>query len=199
MGQHTAMKRVPRLTTFGLFSLLLLACDDDGPPTGEAQGACYPNGTCNEGLVCASDLCVDQDGGGESDSGASESESESETSAEESRGESAGDSGSGDDAGTTGTSTTGDSTTTTTTTTTTGGDSNDSSSECPTPGCSAYASKLEECFPMLDVDWYAECLYVYDVCDAAGCLPGTAGQVACVNSRPCPEVIDGVCNDGMQC
>lgn len=29
-----------------------------GPPTGTERGPCYGNNTCNEGLTCASDLCV---------------------------------------------------------------------------------------------------------------------------------------------
>jgi hypothetical protein len=33
------------------------------PNAGEMRGACYGNKTCNEGLVCASDLCVRLDGG----------------------------------------------------------------------------------------------------------------------------------------
>lgn len=43
-----------------LGALLLVGCgDDSGPATGTEGGPCYPNGTCNEGLVCLSDLCVD--------------------------------------------------------------------------------------------------------------------------------------------
>lgn len=32
--------------------------DHDGPIQGEEQGTCYPNGTCNTGLSCYSNLCV---------------------------------------------------------------------------------------------------------------------------------------------
>ena len=40
--------------------LPLAACGgSDGASVGSEQGACYPNSTCNAGLVCASDLCVD--------------------------------------------------------------------------------------------------------------------------------------------
>ncbi|MFH1130856.1 MAG: hypothetical protein V1754_05935 [Pseudomonadota bacterium] len=35
-----------------------LACSDDTKEIGTEGGACYPNGTCNEGLTCASGLCV---------------------------------------------------------------------------------------------------------------------------------------------
>ena len=38
-------------------SLILFAAAC-GPTQGTEGGSCYPNGTCNEGLVCASDLCV---------------------------------------------------------------------------------------------------------------------------------------------
>ena len=50
----------------------LLACGgDDSPATGDERGPCYPNGTCNEGLVCASETCVDLFGGTEGDEGPS--------------------------------------------------------------------------------------------------------------------------------
>jgi hypothetical protein len=32
-------------------------------PTGSERGACYPNNTCNAGLVCLSQVCVNPDGG----------------------------------------------------------------------------------------------------------------------------------------
>ena len=51
-----------RLLAVSLTFLSLACGDGDDAPTGEAQGPCYPNGTCNEGLVCASELCVDLDG-----------------------------------------------------------------------------------------------------------------------------------------
>jgi hypothetical protein len=35
-------------------------------PTGGLRGPCYPNGTCNAGLSCFSDVCVEVDGGPES-------------------------------------------------------------------------------------------------------------------------------------
>ncbi len=45
---------------------------DGGRPAGSAGGSCFPNGTCNAGLTCVSDACVDlraNDGGGESSAG----------------------------------------------------------------------------------------------------------------------------------
>ncbi len=40
---------------------LFMGCDDGGGtiPAGSEKGPCYSNGTCNPGLVCLSDLCVD--------------------------------------------------------------------------------------------------------------------------------------------
>jgi len=38
--------------------LLWVACKGGAPGPGEERGNCYPNGTCNDGLVCLSDLCV---------------------------------------------------------------------------------------------------------------------------------------------
>ncbi len=37
-------------------------CGSDGPAAGTEGGDCYGNGTCNDGLVCLSDLCVDLGG-----------------------------------------------------------------------------------------------------------------------------------------
>lgn len=52
-----------------LIVLLLSACNaieaDESCITGEVRCSCYPNDTCNDGLVCLSDLCVaagDSDG-----------------------------------------------------------------------------------------------------------------------------------------
>jgi hypothetical protein len=43
-------------------ALLLAMCaacsDDDAKEAGTEGGPCFPNGTCMEGLTCASDLCV---------------------------------------------------------------------------------------------------------------------------------------------
>ncbi len=52
-----------RRLAVSMLLLLVTACDgEDGPPTGGETGPCYPNATCDEGLACASDLCVDLDG-----------------------------------------------------------------------------------------------------------------------------------------
>lgn len=37
-----------------------VSCDADRPPAGTERGACDGNGTCNAGLVCASQRCVAQ-------------------------------------------------------------------------------------------------------------------------------------------
>jgi len=42
---------------------------DGAIPTGQRGGPCFANATCNAGLVCASDTCVDFDGGSSSDGG----------------------------------------------------------------------------------------------------------------------------------
>ncbi len=235
-------------------TLMSISCDDqDTAPTGEAQGPCYPNGTCNEGLVCASELCVELDTATEPESDTAESRgsgtdaSEGDPSSPEGctaalldcDGENAGDcllsyiqcaQLQGEDAcnafelgcnlvgwsyvgceegsmvsvevcgGGMGTTTGGGGTTTTTTTSgadaagDAGGDD-----DCPIPGCSSYAAKLQSCWPDLDIDWFARCVEVYDICGSWECLPGTAGQVACVNSSNCETILDGACNDSMQC
>ena len=42
----------------GLAGGMACSSGDDRAATGTKGGACYPNGTCNDGLSCASDLCV---------------------------------------------------------------------------------------------------------------------------------------------
>jgi hypothetical protein len=39
--------------------LFFICCTDSEKSEGAEGGACYPNGTCNEGLECHSSLCVD--------------------------------------------------------------------------------------------------------------------------------------------
>jgi len=245
-----------RLRILAAAALLFVACgDDQTAPSGEERGPCYPNNTCNEGLVCASEICVDVSTGGESGSGptGADEENESEDDGASEEGGVPPDTAS-DDACTqqflncqgsdsveclfgyiqcfeeegvggcdsfhngcdlvgweyagceTGssvedqycgaeTSSGGD----TDGSGTSGGSADSGGDQCPTPGCSDYADKLDSCYPKLGIDWYAECLNVYDICDSGGCLSGTAGQVACVNSRPCEEITDGACNAGQQC
>lgn len=43
---------------FLLTGLLIVGCGNKNPAVGTERGACYGNGTCNEGLLCTSDLCV---------------------------------------------------------------------------------------------------------------------------------------------
>jgi len=45
-------------------SLLVISACNSAPPVGSERGACYGNGTCDEGLVCASSVCVQTPGGG---------------------------------------------------------------------------------------------------------------------------------------
>ena len=52
---------------------------------------------------------------------------------------------------------------------------------------------------MLDIDWYAECVNLYDICGAWECLSGTAQHVSCVNSSSCDVIVDGGWNDGDNC
>lgn len=49
--------------TFGIALLFLVGCSQGGAPSappveGQSGGACYPNKTCNAGLLCQDDLCV---------------------------------------------------------------------------------------------------------------------------------------------
>lgn len=38
---------------------MLVDSGDSGPASGELGGACYGNGTCNDGLMCQEDVCVE--------------------------------------------------------------------------------------------------------------------------------------------
>jgi hypothetical protein len=45
--------------TLGLMSLMTFGCSgQEAALRGTEKGACYPNNTCNAGLVCLSQLCV---------------------------------------------------------------------------------------------------------------------------------------------
>jgi hypothetical protein len=63
----TRVKASSRIAIVALVMLGLGACSSGskGPAAGTVRGACYPNGTCNTGLTCFSDVCVDTrpDGG----------------------------------------------------------------------------------------------------------------------------------------
>lgn len=56
------MKSLPipiRAIVFGSVTLMVAACGSGGgQPQGAEQGPCYPNHTCNSGLVCLSEVCV---------------------------------------------------------------------------------------------------------------------------------------------
>ncbi|MBV1858044.1 MAG: hypothetical protein KUG77_06500, partial [Nannocystaceae bacterium] len=66
--------------------------------------------------------------------------------------------------------------------------------DCPTPGCSSYAAQMIRCYPQSPVNWYAECVDLYDTCGAWECLPGTAQHVSCINSHSCEMILDNECN-----
>lgn len=70
---------------------LLAACPPSRPDPGTERGACYPNGTCNDGLVCLSDTCVRNSGA--ADAGPADGGSPADAG---SRDSGAGDGGSGD-------------------------------------------------------------------------------------------------------
>src|SRR5262245_12874337 len=53
------------------------ASGDGRAATGTKGGACYPNGTCNEGLSCATDLCVVLGGAGDDGKNPSDGDGES--------------------------------------------------------------------------------------------------------------------------
>lgn len=53
---HAALLLVPIVTAWN-------ACGDEPRSQGELGGICYPNGTCNVGLVCTSGLCIGEDFG----------------------------------------------------------------------------------------------------------------------------------------
>jgi hypothetical protein len=55
--------RTLALTAALALALALAACHH-AAPAGTERGPCYGNGTCNDGLTCASELCVRVGGGG---------------------------------------------------------------------------------------------------------------------------------------
>lgn len=46
------------LACVGSMVVGLSSCVPSEPPEGIERHACYANGTCNDGLMCLSDLCV---------------------------------------------------------------------------------------------------------------------------------------------
>ncbi len=54
--------RLPLL--FALVSLVSVGCGDNPAKQGGERQDCYPNGTCNAGLTCASNVCVSLGDGG---------------------------------------------------------------------------------------------------------------------------------------
>ncbi|MEM6996414.1 MAG: hypothetical protein AAF721_38270 [Myxococcota bacterium] len=252
MHHHRALS--PHAALFGLVALTL-GCGDDGPPTGSAQGACYPNATCNADLRCEEGICTPPGGGG-SDGGQDGGESAGDA------GDDGADSGvdpacqnafetcvadmgvdqllpcvheytvcrfdvapscaervqaceelgavmecaqgwpgcfDGGDAGDDGGVDDG---------VDDGGvddgvddgldggldDGADDGEVCAPPACDVHVTKMMSCYPSLSTDWYTSCLDIYDICDIGGfCFEGTPAIIACMNSRPCEEVVDGAC------
>ena len=54
-NRATRVSAIGSALAWVLVALLLPACS---PPEGSERAACYPNSTCNDGLVCLSNLCV---------------------------------------------------------------------------------------------------------------------------------------------
>jgi hypothetical protein len=70
----------------------IVGCHDSGGGAGTERAACYPNGTCNAGLACLSDVCVRApDGGTPADAGigSSDTAGESDGGSTDARGEDA--------------------------------------------------------------------------------------------------------------
>ena len=61
---------MPRLSPFALCAIAtVLAACGSSKKQGSEGGACFPNGTCNAGLVCLGDTCVQPSGDGGTDGG----------------------------------------------------------------------------------------------------------------------------------
>ncbi len=66
--------------------------------------------------------------------------------------------------------------------------------DCVPPECGAYAAKMGSCYPLLGLDWYAECLEIADICNFdGGCF--TPMGISCSLAMPCDAVVDGACID----
>ncbi len=59
--------RIPSRLVVVLMTASILASCSTAPVPGTQGGACYGNGTCDDGLSCASDFCVKVEDGGEGD------------------------------------------------------------------------------------------------------------------------------------
>jgi hypothetical protein len=53
----------------GAAALMVTGCGGSSPGQGGIRESCYPNGTCNAGLTCVSQVCVSLDGGQAGDNG----------------------------------------------------------------------------------------------------------------------------------
>lgn len=70
------MRKCTKKVFFGLFLILSLVSCDEGnktkiaeKPEGSVGGPCYGNGTCDDGLVCVDDICIDPEKINDTDSG----------------------------------------------------------------------------------------------------------------------------------
>src|SRR5262245_47487928 len=78
-----------------IVSLIAAGCGDDGPCQGAEGCACFPNGTCLDGLSCASNFCVDLDRDGGDRDGAADGPGSSSSSGAGRGGSSGGHAGTG--------------------------------------------------------------------------------------------------------
>ena len=189
-------------------ALLSPGCAGDGDDEpGSELGPCVDGQFCVSPLQCVEQLCVHpdqlddtgvaEDGSPTSAEGGSPTSADggSPTSADDgpsSAGMSTGDGTTSNTGGTTGSDPTDASASASDVTGNDGGDA------CAPPECSSYATKMQSCYPMLDNDWYDECLYVADVCHIDGpcVLPAI---IACSIAASCEAVTAGDCLDGDAC
>lgn len=64
--------------------------------------------------------------------------------------------------------------------------------DCPVhPDCRRYASKMRGCFPNWDVDQYAACDQIFDICDLGdGCNAHYPTHVRCVLRTNCELIFE---------
>lgn len=72
--EHTG-KKINLLTIFTLIFFNLLSCISTEPLAGNENEPCYGNGTCDEGLICISNICV-TDGNGPNCEGGNDEQNE---------------------------------------------------------------------------------------------------------------------------